>query len=74
LPKAVTDALDKAVPGAKVEKARAFELRAGLRFGPLEKPKSYYVVRVVKDDKDTTIKLKPNGDVIKDAAFPKKDK
>ena len=39
LPKAVTDALDKAAPGAKIEKARAFEIRASLRFGALEKAK-----------------------------------
>jgi hypothetical protein len=72
LPKAVTDALDKAVPGAKVEKARAHEIRATLRFGPLEKPKVYYAVTVTKDDKPQTVKLKPDGSVIKAAAFPKK--
>jgi hypothetical protein len=72
LPKAVTEALDKAVPGAKVETARRFEIRASLRFGALEKPKFYYAVKVAQDGKEKTIKLKPNGDLIKDAAFPKK--
>jgi hypothetical protein len=75
LPKAVTDALDKEVAGAKVEKARRFEIRAGLRFGARETPKVYYAVRVESEDKkEKTIKVKPNGDVIKDFAFPKKDK
>jgi hypothetical protein len=74
LPKEVTEALDKAVPGAKVEKAQRFEIRAGLRFAARDKAKVYYAVRVEKDDKERTIKFKPNGDVIKDFEFPKKDK
>jgi hypothetical protein len=72
LPKAITEALDKAVPGAKVDKARRFEIRAGLRFAAIDKPKIYYTVHVEKDEKDKTIKLRPNGDVIKDFEFPKK--
>ena len=72
LPKEVKDALDKTVPGAKVEKARRFEIRAGLRFGALEKPKYYYTVKVEKDDKAQTLKVKPNGDAIKKFEFPKK--
>jgi hypothetical protein len=74
LPKVVTDALDKAVSGATVEKVRAFEIRASLRFGPLEKPKVYYTVNVTKDDKKQTLKLKPNGELIKPLQFPKKGK
>src|SRR5262249_42933059 len=42
LPKAVKEALDKAVPGAEVQKARAFEIRAGLRFAALDTPRVYY--------------------------------
>jgi hypothetical protein len=72
LPKAVTDALDKAVPGAKVEKAKRFEIRAGLRFGALEKPKTYYTVRVEQNGKEKTLKVKPNGDIIKELQFGKK--
>jgi hypothetical protein len=75
LPKAVTDALDKAVPGARIERVRAHEIRASLQFSAIEKPKVYYTVAVEKDGKPTTIKLKPDGTVIKDFAFPKgKDK
>jgi hypothetical protein len=71
LPKAVTDALDKAVPGATVEAARAFEFRASLRFGAIEKPKVYYAVTVEKDGKASTVRVKPDGTVIKELAFPK---
>jgi hypothetical protein len=72
LPRAVAEALDKAAPGAKVEQARRFEIRAGLRFGALEKPKVYYTVRLERDGKEKSIKLKPNGEVIKDPEFPRK--
>jgi hypothetical protein len=72
LPKTVTDALAKAAPGAKIEKARAFEIRASLRFGALEKPKVYYSVQVEKDGKARTLKFKPGGDLIKRFGFPKK--
>jgi hypothetical protein len=71
LPKAVTDALDKAVPGATVESARAFEFRASLRFGAIEKPKVYYTVSVEKDGKTTAVRVKPDGTVIKDPVRPK---
>jgi hypothetical protein len=74
LPKAVTDALDKEVPGAKVEKAKAFEIRAGLQLAARDKPRFYYTARVEKDKEEKTVKLKPNGDVIKDPMLPKKDK
>jgi hypothetical protein len=72
LPKAVADALDKAAPGSKIEKARAFELRASLRFGALAKAKVYYTVQVEKDGKARTLKVKPNGDVIKAFQRPKR--
>src|SRR5262249_16943910 len=72
LPKAVIDALDKAAPAAKIEKARAFEIRASLRFGALENAKVYYTVQVEKDGKQRTLKVKPGGDLIKKLDFPKK--
>lgn len=72
LPKAVTDAIEKAAPGAKIEKARAFEIRASLRFGALETPKVYYTARIETDGKPRTIKVKPDGGLIKDFAFPQK--
>jgi hypothetical protein len=72
LPKAVTDALDKAAPKAKVDKARAFEIRASLRFGSLDKSKIFYSVQVEKDSKTRTLKVKPDGGLIKTFEFPKK--
>jgi hypothetical protein len=71
LPKAVSDALDKAAPGAKIESARTFEIRASLRFAAIENAKVFYTVQVEKDGKERTLKLKPNGDVIKKFEFPK---
>jgi hypothetical protein len=72
LPKAVTDATGKAAPGSKVEKARAFEIRASLRFGTLKKAKVYYTVQVEKGGKTRPLKFKPDGTVIKQFKFPKK--
>jgi hypothetical protein len=72
LSKSVTEAAEKAAPGAKVEKARAFEIRASLRFGALEKAKVYYTVQVEKDGQTRTIKVKLDGTLIKDFKFPKK--
>jgi hypothetical protein len=72
LPKAATEAVTRAAPGAEVERARAFEIRASLRFGALEKPKVYYTVRVEKEGKARTVKVKPDGGIIKEFAFPKK--
>jgi len=72
LPQAVTDALNKAAPGARIENARAFEFRASLAFGALEKPKLYYTVQVETDGKTRTLKFKPGGDLIKDFEFPGK--
>jgi hypothetical protein len=72
LPKPVTEALDKAAPGARVEKARAFEIRASLRFGAREQAKVYYTVHVEKDGKTRTLRVKPDGGLIKQFKFPKK--
>lgn len=72
LPKPVADAIAKAAPGTKVEKARALEIRASLRFGALEKPKVYYTVQVEKDGKARTLRFKSGGDLIKKFEFPRK--
>jgi hypothetical protein len=72
LPRAVTDALAKAAPGTRIDKARAFEIRASLRFGPLAKAKVYYTVQVEKDGKTQTLMVKPDGGLIKKFEFPKK--
>jgi hypothetical protein len=72
LPKVVAEALDRAAPGAKLEKAQAFEIRGSLRFAPLETPKVYFTVQVEKDGQARTLKLKPDGSLIKRFGFPKK--
>lgn len=72
LPRAVTDALDKAALGANVENARAFEIRASLGFGALEPAKIYYTVQVEMDGKSRTLKVKPGGSLIKEFEFPQK--
>jgi hypothetical protein len=72
LPKAVKDALTKAVPGAEVKQARALEIRASLRFVARDKPKVYYTIRVAKNGKEKTINVKPDGSLVKRATFPRK--
>ena len=72
LPKAVTEALEKSAPGVRIDKAQAFQIRAGLRFGALDKPKVYYTVQVEKDGTVQSLKFKPDGGVIKPPGFPRK--
>lgn len=69
LPNAVIDAVDKAAPDSKVEKAQAFESRASLRFGAMEKPKVFYTVRVEEEGKANTLHFKPDGSAIKKLGF-----
>jgi hypothetical protein len=61
LPKAVTDALEKAVPEAKIVKAQAQEIHAETRQAPLEKPYVYYDVTYMSDGKMHTVSLSPKG-------------
>jgi hypothetical protein len=72
LPKAVTDAVAREAAGAQVEKVRAFEIRAGLRFGAREEPRVFYAVQVEKDGKERSLKFKPGGEPIRKFEFPKK--
>ncbi len=72
LANAVRDAVATAAPAGKIDKAQAFEIRASLRFGPLEKPKVYYTVQVAKSGTTRTLKFKPDGTIIKAFAFPKR--
>jgi hypothetical protein len=72
LPKSVADAIGKAAPQAKIEMARAFEIRASLRFEAIENAKFYYSVLVEQDGVTRTLKFKPGGELIKKFEFPKK--
>lgn len=61
LPKAVADALAKEVPGGKVQSAAQFEIRAGLQFVPLDKPRVVYQLELEKDGKPSKLNLRADG-------------
>jgi hypothetical protein len=66
LPKEVADALAKEVPDGKIEKTSKEEIRAGLRFVSLEKPKVIFVATLEAKGKPSVLKLLPDGTVVKD--------
>jgi hypothetical protein len=66
LPKAVADAVAKEIPDGKIEGAFKQEVRAGLKFTPLEKAKVLYVVMLEQDKKPSVLKLLPDGTVVKE--------
>jgi hypothetical protein len=66
LPKEVAEALAKEVPDGKIEKTSKEEIRAGLRFVSLEKPKVIYVASLEAKGKPSVLKLLPDGTVVKD--------
>jgi hypothetical protein len=73
LPKKVADAAAKEIPDGKIQKASKEETRAGLKFIALEKPKLLYVATVEAKGGKTTVKLLPDGTVVKDVnPFEKK--
>jgi hypothetical protein len=61
LPKAVADALTKEVPGGKVESAAQYEIRAGLQFAPLDKPRIVYQLELEKDSQASKLNLRADG-------------
>jgi hypothetical protein len=61
LPKAVTDALVKELPEAKIKKAQAKEIHADTQQAPVEKPYVYYDVTYMSDGKMQTVSLSPEG-------------
>jgi hypothetical protein len=68
LPKAVAETLAK--EGGKIESASQFEIRAGLQFAPLDKPRVVYQLEVEKDGKSTKLNLQANGSVVPAPARP----
>jgi len=66
LPKKVADAVAQEVADGKVQKVSKEETRAGLRFVPLEKAKVLYVATVESKGAKTTVKMLPDGTVVKD--------
>jgi hypothetical protein len=64
LPKAVQASLAKEVPGGKLENATQFEIRAGLQFVPLDKPRIVYRLELEKDGKPSKLQLRADGTVV----------
>lgn len=60
--------IDWTAKGGKYDGASGRELR----FGALEKAKVYYTIQVEKDGKTRSLKVKPDGSVIKEFDFPSK--
>jgi hypothetical protein len=61
LPKSTADALAKEVPGGVIKSVTKREIRAGLKFAPLEQSRVIYLVELEKQDKTSTVKLSPDG-------------
>jgi hypothetical protein len=66
LPRAVAAALAKKVPGGQVQRVFREEVRAGLKFVALKKPKVLYVATLEGKGAPATVKLRPDGTVVKD--------
>jgi hypothetical protein len=64
LPRAIADALAREVPGSKVESARQFEIRAGLQFAALEKPRVVYQLELEKEGSSSKLHLRADGTVV----------
>lgn len=62
LPKAVAETLAK--EGGKVESLSQFEIRAGLQFGPLDKPRVIYQLEMDKDGTKSKLSLRADGSVV----------
>jgi predicted metalloprotease with PDZ domain len=61
LPKVVADTLTKEFPKGKVESAAQFEIRAGLQFVPLDKPRVVYQLELERDGKASKLNLRADG-------------
>jgi hypothetical protein len=64
LPKEITEALAKEVPGGKVDSVAQFEIRAGLQFVPIEEPRVVYQLELDKDGKASKLNLRADGTVV----------
>jgi hypothetical protein len=62
LPRAVAATLAK--EDAKIESLTQFEIRAGLQFAPLDKPRIIYQLEVEKDGKTSKLNLRADGSVV----------
>lgn len=70
LPQAIVDALAKEADGGKVEGVSQFEIRAGLRFAPLDEARVVYKLEMEKDDKTRNLNLRADGSPVPAAVRP----
>src|SRR5262249_15341945 len=57
-------------PGGKVESAAQFEIRAGLRFVPLDQPRVVYQLELDKDGKSSKLNLRADGTLVPASVRP----
>lgn len=62
LPKAVAETVAK--EGGKVESAARFEIRAGLQFVPIDKPRVVYRLELEKEGKLSKLQVRADGSVV----------
>jgi hypothetical protein len=70
LPKTVQAGLDREVPGGKLDRVTQFEIRAGLQFVPLDRPRVVYRLELEKDGKPSKLQLRADGSVVPPAVRP----
>ncbi|OAI54357.1 hypothetical protein AYO44_03555 [Planctomycetaceae bacterium SCGC AG-212-F19] len=74
LPKEITEAATKKVPGASIKKAQKQEIRHTMQYVAFDKPKvQSYQATIVKDDKRSRVQLAPDGKVLSTRPVAAKD-
>jgi hypothetical protein len=74
LPKAVTDAVAKAAPGAEIKGAEKAETLADAKTGKLATPKVAYEIDVAKDGKEGEIAVSADGKVTEELKWQEQGK
>jgi len=74
LPKAVTDAVAKAAPGAKIEKATKQESLTDSKLNKLTPPKMSYEVEVEQDDKEAELTVAADGTILEPLKWQQEQK
>jgi len=62
------------LPGGKVQSAAQFEVRAGLQFVPLAKPRIVYRLDLEKDGKPSKLNLRADGTIVPAPVRPGKSR
>jgi len=74
LPKAVSDAVAKAAPGAKIKKARKEETLADVKRGKLAKAELKYEVEVAQNGKEGELEVAPDGKIVEELQWKGEEK